>query len=88
MTPEEQAAAMIADPEWQWATIPNAAMGHAAQQAAQAVTGTGIYRGHRDGRTRAIHWTRVGLVLAAEAGADPGAVLKALAERYGIAVPS
>ncbi|MBA3875648.1 MAG: hypothetical protein C0498_01705 [Anaerolinea sp.] len=67
MTPEEQAAAIIADPAWSFTDNPTLAIAHASTRAATA---------QREGNTtRARYWTSVGLALCEAAGVEPGQVL-------------
>lgn len=67
MTPEEQAAAIVADPRWAFASSPSSAISHASVRAAEAQ--------RRGSQTRARFWTQVGIALCEAAGVEPGQVL-------------
>ncbi len=67
MTPQEQAAAIAADPKWSFASSPSSAINHASVRAAEAQ--------RRGNQTRARFWTEVGIALNEAAGREPGQVL-------------
>jgi len=81
MTPEEQAALMVADPGWDFADSPTSAISQASISAA-----TAYGNGHLD---QAKFWTEVGLRLVVAAGnphVKVGASLAELAETLGVRV--
>lgn len=67
MTPQEQAAAMVADASWDFGANPTKAISHASVRAAEAE--------RRGNQTRSRFWTQVGLALCDEAGVEPGQIL-------------
>ena len=82
MTPQEQAAARVADPAWDFANDPIKSIADASVKAAEH----NLHGRH----PQAAYWTEVGVRLVATAQPNPhitaGAVLGDLATRYGITV--